>query len=86
MSEQTLTCVGNCGACRHWDTGAEAKRIQRVRTELSGKDAQRYGTCRAVTLGYTDSAVAFTQDGSDYMADLHTREDFGCVLFEPRGA
>jgi hypothetical protein len=29
----------------------------------------------------TVTTLAFTQDGSEYAADLHTRSDFGCVLW-----
>jgi len=46
-----------------------------------------FGLCKAITLqnSYetsTDVPVAFTQDGSDYRADLFTQATFGCVLWE----
>lgn len=51
---------------------------------------QSYGKCSLISLlhGYEDVdeselPLAFTKDGSDYQAYLHTREEFGCVLQEP---
>lgn len=48
-----------------------------------------FGTCGAIQLGdeiREDEAIPFavTKDGSDYMADLFTRREFGCALHEPR--
>lgn len=51
----------------------------------------RYGECQTIDLLDTYEAadadsvpVAFTKDGSDYMASLYTRDDFGCTLWEAR--
>lgn len=49
-------------------------------------DGHRWGSCRLIDMpdyGETVTRPAFTQDGSDYIATLYCRSDFGCVLYEP---
>jgi len=59
-------------------------------TERRQRDAEaRYGLCKVIDLldGYdpideADLPLAFCKDGSDYMAHLYTRAEFGCAMWE----
>jgi hypothetical protein len=49
--------------------------------EWDSKDTSPYVTKRREALL---AARAYVQDGSEYRAELFTRPDFFCALFEPR--
>lgn len=48
-----------------------------------------FGTCTRIEMGPVELAdplpLATVMDGSEYMADLHCRAEFGCILHEPAG-
>lgn len=79
--------MNDCGSCVHWqnpwvDAYLHIGKVPR-------EEHPRWGTCQKITLpdafGTVDAdVVAFTQDGSDYTADLHVRSDFGCKLWEAK--
>lgn len=74
-----------------WDGGrpsdAEFDRQERVRHQIGS----RFGHCTAITQGWDHTEAeaaglrAVAWDGSEFRADVYTRDDFGCVLHEPRG-
>jgi hypothetical protein len=54
---------------------------------IPDEDRKEWGWCEKITMPDTFEKVvegtkAFTMDGSEYRATLHTRSDFGCVLGE----
>lgn len=79
--------VNRCVSCKHWqnpwdDPGTGTDKIP-------VDDRPRWGVCALIDMpDYSEktTTIAFTQDGSDYAADLHTRDDFGCVLHDPSTA
>lgn len=80
----SVSDVNRCASCKHWqnpwdDPGSGTSKIP-------DDDRPRWGVCALIDMpDYSEktTTIAFTQDGSDYAADLHTRDDFGCVLHEP---
>lgn len=75
--------MNRCASCRHWRNPWEPTSI--AEGHLPEEQRSRWGTCDLIQLpGYGEDvgeAIAFTADGSDYRSDLHTRDDFGCVLW-----
>ena len=82
--------MNRCETCKHW-TDAWGLWVEELYEEAEARGESfnpdeappRWGTCSVVTLGWDAEQRAFVQDGSDYRADLHTRADFGCVLWTP---
>jgi hypothetical protein len=85
-----------CGGCRFWGKPAEAGFEFRVCTAVEHDDrylADQGQDCdwaeddeeRAEKRSYRDAHEAVVEDGSGFHAALRTRDDFGCVLFEPKG-
>lgn len=88
---------GRCGTCRHWatidlDDPWERKPALYDENGERVRDAEyedvpapgRWGWCQRVAEFGPDKASRFyVVDGSEYMAKLGTREDFGCVEHEP---
>lgn len=70
---------GDCRTCEHWEQPWDDFHVME-----GPADASRWGTCDLIQLGYGDDVRAFTQDASQYQALLHTRDDFGCVLWAAR--
>lgn len=75
----------NCKDCKHWDYDKD----------FYGNIRKDIGVCRRVkmfwdcsmwneegTRIFTDDSLAFVQDGSDYHAELLSRPEFGCVMWE----
>ena len=61
--------MGNCRDCKYW--------------ELRLRHFSGAGECNRVEHeGYND--LAFVLDGDGLGSSLHTRPDFGCILFEQR--
>lgn len=53
-------------------------------------DYEQWGECQKIEHDFwewpskeKERAIAMTMDGSDYRSRLNTRQDFGCVLYEP---
>jgi len=80
---------GRCGGCKHWLNPWGNEPYTNYGEHVpTPEDRPRWGTCQQVTMA-TDSTElgdlpAFVIDGSQYSADLHVRDDFGCTLFEPK--
>ena len=74
-----------CQTCEHWRnpwTNWSDGPVDEV------EEPSTWGTCTAISLHDPydtpkagPDVLAFTKDGSNYRADLHTRSDFGCVLW-----
>jgi hypothetical protein len=82
-----------CGNCRHWD--AESQGRAYVHVSYPGSTvadiqtlSEQYRRCGGVPYGASQQAEdevlapAFVMDEEVYSADLWTRADFGCVLWE----
>lgn len=90
MRKQLLRFTINCGTCKHWQpvwTGTQFDWDANAGC-IPDEDVKEWGWCRKITMPemfeqVPEGTKAFTKDGSDYRADLHTRSDFGCVLAEP---
>lgn len=78
--------MSRCESCVHWKNPWDDDPFDHVGSDLLADpgDEPRWGTCQLIGLAEFGEKVtlpAFTKDGSDYVADLHTRADFGCVLW-----
>lgn len=82
-----------CGDCKHWGNYAP---IEEPCEDGSWDSASSFDlrTCKAVQqvascLDEPNNTAkgkrALVQDGSGFYAALKTADDFGCVLFEPKG-
>lgn len=76
----------SCKTCKHWSDPWSVEQFTFTPSDVD--EPVRWGTCTRI--GLVDrhdhvggDVLAFTRDASDYIADLHTRDDFGCVLWEP---
>lgn len=77
-----------CKNCVHWSEAA--KRIEGIRACKKVKmlwDCTQWieddeDDCKRVLNENHKNDRAFVQDGSDYMANLYTKFDFGCNQFE----
>ena len=73
-----------CANCVHWEHPWDAFYGSR---KVPSEQHPRWGSCKKIDMpgfgsdNVGEDVVAFVTDGSDYTADLHTREDFGCVLW-----
>jgi hypothetical protein len=83
---------GNCGTCRFWQNpwleNAEGRSVA-----ITSEQSARWGVCAIIRHPGQDEAIgagewvqlparsprAFTADGSGYLSELSTRDDFGCV-------
>ena len=81
----------NCETCKHWERW-DARDIPyksgigECHMVVLFWDASHWGDVggeynRVILPEYKDQK-AFVQDGSDYLASLYTRKDFGCVSHE----
>ena len=87
---------GRCKECRHWFATCVHGRPRRGHDPTWCYDCDgepkvaegRKGYClRAGMDGgkpIDDASLMWGQDGSDYTADVYTRPDFGCVMWEPQ--
>lgn len=88
-----------CGNCRHWGKPDEAVFEFRTCVMVvhdANRDAAEYKSQAPFTdawselediagiQAYRAAHKAVVADGSGFQASLHTREDFGCVLWEPK--
>lgn len=61
------------------------------RDELAQRVSLRFGRCNAIREGWdvppeeAETVRIVAWDGSEYRADVNTRDDFGCVLHAARG-
>lgn len=79
-----------CRTCAHWENPwtADYPGGDIYNTAVVPEaDVPRWGTCTEIGLAssfeysHNYPLTAFTRDASDYVADLHTRDDFGCTLW-----
>ena len=82
----TTRSVGDCGSCQHWHNPWTDEPRDDYVSASSVDEPARWGTCDGVGLidrheRVPGDVMAFTRDASDYVADLHTRDDFGCALW-----
>ena len=88
--------MNRCGECRHWGCSSDQLEIFRSCQAVPHGTYSVYGSTRQEDIEsamYDDeelasreqmsSAKALACDASGYAACLRTREDFGCVLFQP---
>lgn len=77
----------NCNNCKHWGVNknhlyaqgkTDVKRCERVPQYWDSTDWDSTGDKRI----YTVESKAFVQDGSDYHAELLTKADFYCNMWE----
>ncbi len=81
--------MDDCASCKHWqqvwnDPASKAYVHGNAAEKIPADKRTEWGVCEAIgmpEMAETVTTLAFTQDGSEYMADLHTRSDFGCVLW-----
>lgn len=74
--------------------GEEESHRYQADTPLQQRTAraeQQYGRCSKIGLlnefdeiSEDDLPLAFTKDASEYKADLYTKAEFGCVLYEEK--
>lgn len=75
-----------CASCKHWggdkypSVGEEPElhRCQRIKMFWDSTDWDSEGNKRI----FKDDSLAFVQDGSDYHAELLTKPDFCCIMWE----
>ena len=61
-----------CKNCKHWSEPPKWRRTA-------------HGDCSKITLANeSPDALAYAQDGSDYVAGVLCKEDFGCKLWEKK--
>jgi hypothetical protein len=77
----------NCKDCKHWDAEnrshgmkAEIHKCKRMKMFWDCSDWSEDGNDRI----FTDDSLAFVQDGSDYYAELLTKPEFGCAMWEEK--
>ena len=68
--------VSNCGTCKHWGNP-------------NRDDPEGFRKCEGIVDGadyrnVLDDTPAYTEDGSGYLSSIKTKENFGCVLWEPK--
>lgn len=78
-----------CETCKHWKNPWTEGEHSLAGSHVAVEEHPRWGTCQLIGLpefaARLDHDVkAFTQDGSEYVADLHVRSDFGCILHESK--
>ena len=81
-----MSDLNRCASCKHWEqVWADGSRdYDKGAGKIPEADRPEWGVCGLIQMpdySETVTTLAFTQDGSDYEADLHTRSDFGCVLW-----
>lgn len=76
-----------CKDCKYWElisdyasVNSEVKKCKRMKMFWDCTDWDDDCEKRI----FTDDSLAFVQDGSDYYAELLTKADFGCVMWEER--
>lgn len=71
-----------------WSASEAVRKDQQQRLDARVAELQgHYGVCDGLPLGADpedEPPIAFTIDASAYYSALVTREDFSCVLFEPK--
>lgn len=89
--------MNNCGTCKHW-TPPDMERVAWMQQFAEAPDADQHdiddandrGVCGRIHMLGDDARpvsredLAHVEDGSRYRAELHTKPEFGCVLWEPR--
>ena len=81
--------TGRCATCRHWDAEPHSENMQvhRCRRVLEWWEATSWDDDgERVWKPEAADVLAFTNDGSSYRADLLTRPEFGCVMWEASDA
>ena len=81
--------MGTCETCKHWKKPTEDEtgyrlgigRCQNIPMFWDATDWDEEGKGRKFLDQYKNKK-AFAQDGSDYLAYLLTKADFGCVSHE----
>lgn len=79
-----MTTCATCATCTLWRRVAGDDEWY-INPRSTAPSDQPWGWCGLIGLPETCEAVtvtAYTQDGSDFIAYLHTRADFGCTLHE----
>ena len=85
-----------CGTCKHWERlqyewqGPIAPIILDSRKQENNWHGEKapgeWGWCKkAGEFGPKRSDRFYVVDGSEYIASLRTRSDFGCVEWQPSG-
>ena len=73
--------AGRCDSCKHWESEPyllERKGWKRCwRIEDDPNHTSDHGP--------KPESIAYVQDTEGYHADIYTRGEFGCVLWEERG-
>lgn len=80
-----------CKDCKHWATEElidkwsdnptrEVKKCRKVKMFWDSTDWDYKGKKRT----FLNDDLAFVQDGSDYHAELLTKAEFGCVMWEAK--
>lgn len=88
-----------CKDCRHWQEGGDrdyskivgggyCKRATQfwdsTEWDKCPTDNEGWGEVEIIRVRKNTNDLHFVQDGSDYMANLITLPDFGCVQFESK--
>lgn len=77
-----------CGNCEHWGTTEDAARNERYRhcqaVKHCGGDASFPDDASKLMVANHPGELAGTMDSSGYHSALVCRDDYGCVLFEPK--
>lgn len=89
--------MNKCGTCKHWgrepNIDPEFRECQVIHlgedenSWKGGPDAEEIEDepeLAARRIKFRSENKAFTLDGSNFQAALRCREDFGCVLHEPK--
>ncbi len=74
--------MGHCKDCKWWDVEKESDYYEIKEQQANGK-----GLCLKAIEAWSYNAhesLMVTVDGSQYMALLFTKPEFGCVLFEEK--
>lgn len=80
-----------CKDCKHWEREylrdkwadnptQEVKKCNKVKMFWDSTDWDKEGDRRI----FLNDDLAFVQDGSDYHAELLTKSEFGCVMWEAK--
>lgn len=75
-----------CADCKHWCQDVfrrvgeepEVRKCEKIKMFWDSTDWDSTGDNRV----FIDDSLAFVQDGSDYYAELLTKPDFCCIMWE----
>lgn len=82
--------MNNCGACKHWEnpdqrysevwgSAGKCNRLKMYEEVSEWRDIN--GVKKDC---WKDGEIAFVEDASSYSANLYSKPDFGCVLWEEK--